>query len=275
MKKKSLWQSMAAAPHMVWCAIFIIVPLLFVAYYTFTDAAGHFTFHNLSLLSNKTYMATLGRSVIYAVIATAVCLLIAYPLAYFLSRMKVRYQSLFVMLIMLPMWTNFLIRTYTLSQILERNGIINSLLGKLGLGPVQFLGTGAAVVFGMVYNYLPYMVLPIYSVLVKLDHRYVEAAADLGCNGFRTLTRVILPLSVSGIISGITMVFVPCISTFYISQAMSNSTITLFGDVIEAQFKAGNNYQAGATMSAILMILVLISMWIMNRFGDKNEGVVV
>lgn len=274
MKKKSLMQSMAAAPHIVWCVIFIIVPLLFVAYYAFTDKEGHFTLSNLSVLTSPLYMSTLGRSVIYAVIATVVCLFIAYPLAYFLSRMKVRYQQLFVMLIMLPMWTNFLIRTYTLTQILEKNGIINSLLGKLGIGPIQFLGTGAAVVFGMVYNYLPYMVLPIYSVLVKLDHRLVEAATDLGCNGFQTLTRVVLPLSVSGIISGVTMVFVPSISTFYISQAMSKRTITLFGDVIEAQFKVNNNYQVGAMLSAILMILVLLSMWVMNKFGDKDGEVI-
>ena len=265
---------MAAAPHIVWCVIFIIVPLLFVAYYAFTDKEGHFTLSNLSVLTSPLYMSTLGRSVIYAVIATVVCLFIAYPLAYFLSRMKVRYQQLFVMLIMLPMWTNFLIRTYTLTQILEKNGIINSLLGKLGIGPIQFLGTGAAVVFGMVYNYLPYMVLPIYSVLVKLDHRLVEAATDLGCNGFQTLTRVVLPLSVSGIISGVTMVFVPSISTFYISQAMSKRTITLFGDVIEAQFKVNNNYQVGAMLSAILMILVLLSMWVMNKFGDKDGEVI-
>ncbi|MBQ4324309.1 MAG: ABC transporter permease [Clostridia bacterium] len=275
MKKKGTLGALAASPHIVWSALFIVVPLIFVAYYALTDEAGHFSLSNLgSVLINGTYMATLGRSLVYALVATAVCLLVAYPLAYALSRMRVRLQSLFVMLVMLPMWTNFLIRTYTLSQILEKNGIINSILGFFGLDAITFLGTPAAVVFGMVYNYLPYMVLPIYSVLVKLDTRLIEAANDLGCNSFQTLTRVVLPLSVSGIVSGVTMVFVPSVSTFYISQAMSNRTITLFGDVIEYQFKGVSNYHVGAVLSAILMVLVLISMWVMNRFGDESEGVI-
>ena len=266
---------MPILPHVVWSVIFIIVPLAFVAYFALTDKEGKFTLSNFAALAEPAYLSTLWSSILYAVIATVVCLFVAYPLAYFLSRMKVRYQQLFIMLIMLPMWTNFLIRTYTMSQILEKNGIINSILMKLGMDePIQFLGTGAAVVFGMVYNYLPYMVLPIYTVLMKLDVRLIEAAQDLGCNGFSTLTRVILPLSRTGIISGITMVFVPCISTFYISQAMSNRTITLFGDIIEAQFKSINNYNVGAMLSAVLMILVLISMWVMNRFGDSEEGVI-
>ena len=274
-KNKIRWQTMPVAPHVVWSVIFILVPLAFVAYFALTDDTGKFTLDNFSALAEPTYLATLWSSILYAVIATAICLLVAYPLAYFLSKMKARYQQLFVMLIMLPMWTNFLIRTYTMSQILEKNGIVNTILMKLGMEePIQFLGTGAAVVFGMVYNYLPYMVLPIYTVLMKLDHRLIEAAQDLGCNGFSTLTRVILPLSRTGMISGVTMVFVPCISTFYISQAMSKRTITLFGDVIEAQFKSINNYNVGAMLSAVLMILVLISMWVMYRFGDDTEGVV-
>ncbi len=275
MKHRSLGQSMAAAPHIVWCVLFIVAPLLFVLYYSFTDAEGAFTLKNIQELANPQFLSTFGRSIWYAILATIVCLLIAYPLASCITKMKVRTQALCVMLIMLPMWTNFLIRTYTLTQILEKNGIINTLLNKLfGMEPIAFLGTGTAVVFGMVYNFLPYMVLPIHSVLSKMDNKLIEAAADLGCNPWVTLWKVKLPLSLSGIISGVTMVFVPCISTFYISQVMSKRTISLVGDAIERQFMTNSNFNIGATLSLVLMILIFLSMRIMNKYGDKNEGVV-
>ena len=273
-KKRTFMQSLAAMPHLVWCLLFIIAPLLFVLYYSFTDRDGNFTLTNIASLADSSYLTTFGRSLWYAFLATVICLFLAYPLALALSRMKARHQPLFVMLIMLPMWTNFLIRTYTLTQILETNGIINALLAKIDLGPIHFLGTPAAVIFGMVYNFLPYMVLPIYSVVVKLDRRLIEAAADLGCNQMRTLTKVILPLSVSGIVSGVTMVFVPSVSTFYISKKMSTGTIEMVGDSIEREFMTAYNYHMGATLSLVLMVLILISMFVMNRFGDK-EGEVV
>lgn len=271
---RNLKQTLTAAPHLVWCVLFIIAPMLFVVYYTFTDKDGNFTLNNIVELTDPAYLTTFGRSIWYAIIATVLCLLVAYPLASFICKMKPHTQQLCIMLIMLPMWTNFLIRTYTLTQILEKNGIINSFLGLIGIGPIEFLGTGAAVVFGMVYNFLPYMVLPIHSVLSKMDNRLIEAAADLGCTPAQTLFKVKLPLSLSGIVSGVTMVFVPSISTFYISQVMSKRTIILVGDAIERQFMSNYNYNMGATLSAVLMVLVLLSMKIMNRYGDKETGVV-
>ncbi len=273
-KGLSRGQLLTTSPHIVWCVLFIIAPLLFVLYYSFTDANGNFTFDNLIDLFDPAYLTTFGRSIWYAILATVICLAVSYPLAAFIAKMKPHTQQLCIMLIMLPMWTNFLIRTYTLTQILEKNGIINSFLGLFGIGPIEFLGTGAAVVLGMVYNFLPYMVLPIHSVLSKMDNRLIEAAADLGCTPFQTLMKVKLPLSLSGIISGITMVFVPSISTFYISQVMSKRTIILVGDAIERQFMSNYNYNMGATLSLVLMILILLSMRIMNKYGDKSEGVV-
>ncbi len=274
MKNKSLMRSLTASPHVVWCILFIVAPMIFVAYYTFTDGDGGFTLENIRAMADASYLTTFGRSIWYALAATLICLVVAYPLASCICRMKPHTQQLCIMLIMLPMWTNFLIRTYSLTQLLAENGIINTALSYIGIGPIQFLGTGAAVVFGMVYNFLPYMVLPIYSVLSKMDKRLIEAAADLGCTPLATLLRVKLPLSLSGIVSGVTMVFVPSISTFYISQAMSKRTIILVGDAIERQFMSNYNYNMGATLSAVLMILVLLSMRIMNRYGNKEEGVV-
>jgi spermidine/putrescine transport system permease protein len=179
-----------------------------------------------------------------------------------------------MMLLMLPMWMNLLIRTYSMMAILDDGGFLNHLLGALGFGELHIVGTAPAVIFGMVYNFLPYMVMPIHSVISKLDNRYIEAASDLGCNGFGTVTRVILPLSVSGIISGVTMVFVPCISTFYISQKLGGGTFDMIGDTIERQFQNPNTYNVGAALSLIMMILILISMAIMNRFSD-DEGTVI
>jgi spermidine/putrescine transport system permease protein len=273
-KTRTFKQSVTAAPHMVWCVLFIIAPMLFVLYYSFTDKDGKFTLDNIKELFDAAYLTTFGHSIFYALIATLICLVISYPLASAICKFKPHTQQLCMMLIMLPMWTNFLIRTYTLTQILEKNGIINSFLGLFGIEPIEFLGTGAAVVFGMVYNFLPYMVLPIHSVLSKMDNRLIEAAADLGCTPARTLFLVKLPLSLSGIISGVTMVFVPSISTFYISQVMSKRTIILVGDAIERQFMSNYNYNMGAALSLVLMILVILSMRIMNRYGDGEEGVV-
>lgn len=271
------WGSVAAMPHIVWCVLFIVAPLCFILYYALTDANGKFTFSNLSLLFDPLYLNVLKNSVVIALEATAVCLVIAYPLAYFISRAKPRTQSIMAVLIMLPMWVNFLIRTYSLKILFEYKGIINSLLGLVGISPIPFLNSNVTIIVGMVYNFLPYMVLPIYSVMTKIDSRLIEAAGDLGCNGFKTLTKVIFPLSVSGIISGITMVFVPSISTFFISQSLSDGKIKLIGDVIEQQFNIATtrSYNIGSALSLVLMILILISMFIMNKLGDDDGGVVV
>lgn len=266
---------LAAAPHIVWSVLFIIAPLIFVVYYTFTDANGKFTFSNIASLAQASYFEIFMRSICFALIATAVCLVVAYPIAYFISKAKPKTQKILMMLVMLPMWTNFLIRTYSWMALLEDTGIINTLLGKIGLGPIHMINTAGAVILGMVYNYLPYMILPIYSVMSKIDVRLVEAAYDLGSNPFRVLTGVIFPLSLSGVISGITMVFVPSISTFYISQKLGGGNFDLIGDTIERQFHTAYNYNLGAAISFVLMILIMISMGIMNKYSDDDTEVVV
>lgn len=275
--KSSLLRSVTAAPHLVWCLLFILAPMAFVVYYTFTDADGALTLYNINEVFSATYMKILERSVLFALEATVICLLIAYPLAYAITKMKERHQSVFIMLLMLPMWINLLIRTYSLKILLESNGIINNLLGLIGIDPIQFLNTDFAIVLGMVYNYLPYMVLPIYSVLAKLDKRLIEAAQDLGCNQAQTLFKVVLPLSLSGIVSGITMVFVPSISTFFISKSLSDGRIKLIGDVIETQISMHNvaAYNIGSALSFVLMVLVMFSLYFTNKFGDNEGGVMV
>ena len=276
-RKSPLLRSVTAVPHMAWCVLFILAPMAFVMYYTFTDANGAFTLYNLNEVFSATYMKILERSVLFALEATVICLLIAYPLAYAITKLKERHQSVFIMLLMLPMWINLLIRTYSLKILLESNGIINNFLGILGIDPIQFLNTDFAIVLGMVYNYLPYMVLPIYSVPAKLDHRLIEAAQDLGCNQRQTLTKVVLPLSLSGIVSGITMVFVPSISTFFISKSLSDGRIKLIGDVIETQISMHNvaAYNIGSALSFVLMVLVMFSLYFTNKFGDSEGGVMV
>ena len=273
--KKSFLQSVAAYPHIVWSILFIIAPLLFVIYYTFTDSEGNITLDNIVSLAKPDYLSIFLRSICFAIVATFICLIIAYPLAYFISRMKESRQRILTLLVMLPMWMNLLIRTYSWMNILENNGLVNTLLSKVGLGPFQMLGNSSAVVLGMVYNFLPYMVLPICTVMSKIDTRLIEAAGDLGCNNFQTMIKVIMPLSVSGVISGITMVFVPSVSTFYISQKMGGGNFDLIGDTIERQFMLNYDYNMGASLSFILMILIFISLAVMNRFGDDEGGIVV
>ena len=273
--KKSFLQSVAAYPHIVWSILFIIAPLIFVIYYTFTDSEGSITLENIINLANPDYLSIFMRSICFAIVATFICLIIAYPLAYFISRMKESRQRILTLLVMLPMWMNLLIRTYSWMNILENNGLVNTLLSKIGVGPFQMLGNSSAVVLGMVYNFLPYMVLPICTVMSKIDIRLIEAAGDLGCNNFKTMTKVIMPLSVSGVISGITMVFVPSVSTFYISQKMGGGNFDLIGDTIERQFMLNYDYNMGASLSFILMILIFISLAIMNKFGDEDGGIVV
>lgn len=269
------------SPYIAWSVIFIIVPLIFVVYYAFTDQSGAFTFQNVKdFFTSGIYMSVFGRSVAYAFWATLICLIIGYPFAYCMTKINISAQRMCMLLIMLPMLMNLIVRTYSWRQILENNGIINKLLISLGLGSVQFLGNAGIIIFGMVYNYLPFMILPIYSVISKVDSSLTEASADLGCNAVGTMKRVIFPLSIPGVLSGITMVFVPCISTFYISYEFSNGMIKMIGDVIEDKFYKSSevNYNMGATISLVLMVLILISLAIVNRFSDdgvESGGVVV
>lgn len=275
MKKSSLSQKMLDKPYLLWSVLFIIVPLVMVVFYAFTDKTGAFTFSNIAQIKN--YFPTILLSVLYGLAATVICVLIGYPFAYVLSKHSVNTQRTMVLLVMLPMWMNFLIRTYSLMTILGDSGVVNSLLNALGLKSVHMINTGGAVILGMVYNFLPYMILPIYTVLSKLDNSLVEAAHDLGSGRITTFKRVILPLSLPGLLSGITMVFVPCVSTFYITQKLGGGQIVLIGDVIETQFQSANNYHLGAALSFVLMILIFVCLGVMNYFDDGTQdgGVVI
>lgn len=273
-RKNNILKQAAAYPHMVWAVLFIIAPLLFVAYYAFTDKNGKFTLANIASLAQAAYLEVFLRSVCFAFLATVICLIIAYPVSYFISRTSPQAQKILVMLVMLPQWLNFLIRTYSWMAILEDTGIINSILGIVGV-ELHMINTPGAVILGMVYNFLPYMIIPIHSAMTKIDPRVLEAASDLGCNPLRVVTKVVFPLSLSGVISGITMVFVPSISTFYISQKLGGGNFDLIGDSIERQFQTQYNYNMGAAMSFVLMILIIVSMAIMNKYSDDEGGVIV
>ena len=269
MKGKSLFQKIAAVPHTVWVIMFIAAPLLFVLYFAFVDSNGKFAFSNITELAQ--YGNVFVLSIAFALIATVVCLLIGYPLAYFMSKQSPRAQKILMVLVMLPMWCNLLIRTYALMALLDNGGLLNSLLESLGIGKVSIVGTNFGVILGMVYDFLPYMVLPIFTSMTKLDQRYIEASYDLGCNSWQTMTKVIMPLTASGVVSGITMVFVPSISTFYISQKLGAGKIDLVGDTIERLFQNTSTYGVGAAMSLVMMILILISVGIMNRFSNDED----
>ena len=274
----------ALAPFSVWAALFVVVPLIFVAYYAFTDNSFTFTTDNITRFFTATstvaqengttaevhtYLLIFGRSCKLAIISTAVCLLLGYPIAYIMAHAKARTQKTMMTLIMIPMWMNFLIRTYAWMTILQDTGIINTLLGKIGLGPLHVIGTETAVIIGMVYDYFPYMVLPIYSILAKLDNRLLEAARDLGCGSVSVFRRVVFPLSMPGVVSGITMVLIPSISTFYISQKLGNGKFFLIGDAIEGQYVAHNLHFAAA-IAFILMLILLVCMalvkYVTNRY---------
>ncbi len=267
--KKGGLGRLAAAPHVVWTILFIVAPLLFVVYYTFTTPDGAFTFDNIFALNE--HINTFLLSISLSVIATFICFLVGYPLAYIIAKSGEKSQKIMITLVMLPMWTNLLIRTYSMMAIMDDGGFLNTILGYLNLGKVHLIGTKGAVIFGMVYDFLPYMVLPIYTTISKLDNSLLEAAGDLGCNYLRTITKVVLPLSKSGIISGITMVFVPSISTFYISQKLGGGTFELIGDTIERQFQNSSTYNVGAAISLVMMVLVLISLAIMNKFAEEGS----
>ena len=269
MKKSSLANKIMNAPYIIWSVLFIIAPLIMVIYYAFTDAEGNATLNNIAQIGD--YTATFVLSISYGAIATLICLVISYPFAYFLAQSKASFQRTAVMLVMLPMWMSFLIRTYSWITILGESGVINRFLGVFGIEPFHMLNTGGAVILGMVYNFLPYMMLPLYTVMSKMDNSLVEAAQDLGCSKFHCLRRVIFPLSVPGIASGVTMVFVPSVSTFYITQKLGGGQITLIGDVIEGQFQTAYNYNLGAALSLVLMVMILICLGLLNYFTDSDD----
>ncbi len=270
-KNKSL---LLSTPYVLWMLLFTLIPLGVVGYYALTDPdTGAFTLGNIRELG--LFVPTLGVSVAYALVSALICLVLGYPVAYYIAHCSRFMQKLLYMLVMLPMCMSFLLRTLAWVGLLETTGIINTLLGYVGIGPVKLIGTPGAVILGMVYNYLPYMILPLYAIIVKIDRRLIEAAEDLGCNSLQVFGRVILPLSVPGILSGITMVFVPAVSTFYISQKLGGTDTMLIGDVIERQFKSAQNPNLGAALSLVLMLLVFVCTGIMNRFGSDDEGVVV
>lgn len=275
MNKKSLLQKAVAAPHVMWAILFIIAPLLFVVYYAFTDKDGNFTFDNIAELAQASYLEIFLRSLCFAFLATVICLIIAYPIAYFMTKTSPKTQKILIMLVMLPQWLNFLIRTYSWMALLEDTGIINNILTSMGLEPVHMINTSGAVILGMVYNYLPYMIIPLHSVMSKIDNRLLEAASDLGCSHFKVITRVVFPLSMAGVISGVTMVFVPSISTFYISQKLGGGNFDLIGDTIERQFQTAYNYNLGAAMSFVLMIIIMISMAVMSKYSGEDDGGVI
>lgn len=282
--RKSGILSPSLAPYSLWSLLFIIVPLIFVGYYAFTDNNFAFTTENIirfftttgnivnedgSMQEVHTYLLIFMRSLKLAVISTVICLLIGYPIAYIIARAPERSQKIMITLIMIPMWMNFLIRTYAWMTILQDTGIFNSFLGIFGLGPIHIIGTEAAVVTGMVYDYIPYMILPLYSIMAKMDMKLIEAAHDLGCNGLSVLRRVIFPLSLPGVISGITMVLIPSISTFYISQKLGNGKFFLIGDAIEGQYVA-NNLHFAAAIAFILMVILLVCMALMKYFTSRH-----
>ena len=259
-----------SAPYIIWMVVFIAVPLLLIAYFAFTTDGAGFTVKYISDVGQ--YANIFIRSIWLSLIATAICLVVAYPVAFILSRMEKHKQGTMLMIVMLPMWMNFLLRTYAWMTLLGNNGIINHLFGLVGLGPYKLINTSGAVVLGMVYNYLPFMILPLYSVMEKIDKSMFEAASDLGCNSTQTLFRVVIPLSVPGITSGITMVFVPAISTFIISRMLGGGSNLLIGDLIEMQF-LGNAYNPhlGAAISLVLMVIILVIMTVMNQFDPEDQ----
>ncbi len=275
-----------AIPYVIWMALFVVAPIVLVVVYAFSNDLGGFTLENFSKMG--TYAVVFGRSFKLALIATLICLVIGYPVSYMMSREGERFQRAAMVLIMLPMWMNFLLRTYSWMSILENNGLLNQVFQKTGLLRLYnglfgtsldyfpMMNTQGAVVLGMVYNYLPFMILPIYSVIVKLDGSLVEAARDLGADGVNVFRRVILPLSLPGVLSGITMVFVPSVSTFAISKMLGGGTELLLGDLIEQQFLGGAyNPQLGAAISLVMMVIVVVCMVVMNRFGEGEEQAVM
>ena len=265
-----------AGPYLIWIIGFILLPLAMIIYYAFTTSGGTFTFENVAAIADHVHVRSILLSLKLGIICTIVCLLLAYPLAMILNGLKIKQQNFVVFIFILPMWMNFLLRTYAWMTLLGNNGLINSFFGLFGLGPFKMLNTSGAVVLGMVYNYLPYMILPLYTEMEKIDKSVIEAAHDLGCNNVKTMFKVVVPLSMPGIMSGITMVFVPAISSFIISRMLGGGSNLLIGDLIEMQF-LGNSYNPnlGAAISLVLMVIILLIMTILNQFDDDEDKVLM
>ena len=268
-------RSWYASPYALWMVLFTAVPLLFVCYYAFTDSSGAFTVSNFTRIAQPMYLLVLWDSVRLAFFCTLLCLLIGYPTAYFLSGRDLTHAQSLVVLILVPMWMNFLLRTYAMMTLLDDNGVLNAALQAIGLPKVKVIGTEGAVVMGLVYNYLPFMVLPIYTVLKKMDYSVIEAAEDLGCNPLRVMTRVVIPMSLPGIVSGITMVFMPAVTSFAISTLLSNGKLRLAGDLIDYIFNQSSNpnrWNIGSSFSLMMLVLILISIGFLRKVDPDNEG---
>ena len=272
--KTRKFKRLLAGPYLFWSVSFIIIPLLMIFYYGLTDQDGAFTLLNIAKITTPENLKALGLALLLSFVSTVICLLLAYPLAMILSNLGVNQSSFIVLIFILPMWMNFLLRTLAWQNLLEKNGVINVILDFLNLPALEIINTPYAIVLGMVYNFLPFMVLPIYNVLAKIDKDVIAAARDLGANNVQTFLRIILPLSVPGIISGITMVFVPALTTFVISDLLGGSKILLIGNVIEQEFKQGSNWHVGSGLSLVLMIFIIISMALIAKYDKDGEGTV-
>lgn len=271
-RKKS--NSILISPYVIWSILFIVVPLLLIVFYSFTTNEGgsySFTLQNFEKFLSPIYLKVLRRSLVLALLSTILCLIIGYPTAYIISRAKASRKATLLLLCILPMWMNFLLRTYAWASILGKNGLINSMLIKIGLQPVDLLYTDAAVLLGMVYNFLPFMILPIHTVLSKMDQDLINAAQDLGANTTQVFTKIIFPLSLPGVISGITMVFMPAVSTFVISKLLGGGQYYLIGNLIEQQFMAVGDWHFGSAISIFMMIIIIISMGIMNKYSSESD----
>ncbi len=270
--KNSLSSRLLATPFLVWIAAFILIPLGMIFYYGFTDKTGAFTLANVTSIAGPEHIKALFVSIGLSVISTMICFLLAYPLAYILSQMKVKSNQYIVFMFILPMWMNFLLRTLAWQTLIEKTGVINSILGMLGLPALRIINTNYAIVLGMVYNYLPFMILPLYNTLAKIDPSVINAARDLGANGFITFKRIIFPLSIPGIISGFTMVFVPSLTTFVISNILGGSKILLIGNVIEQEFTIACNWHLGSGLSIVLMLFIIVNMVLSMIFDKDGEA---
>ena len=265
-------RKLLAGPYLFWAVSFVIIPLLMIVYYGLTDKEGHFTFSNLGMMTSQENLKALGLALLLSLISTLICLVLAYPLAMILSEKNMNQTSFIVLIFILPMWMNFLLRTLAWQTLLEKNGVINNILHFLHLPEQSLINTHGAIVLGMIYNFLPFMILPIYNVLAKIDRDVLYAARDLGANNMQTFFKIILPLSVPGVISGITMVFVPSLTTFVISDLLGGSKILLIGNVIEQEFKQGSNWHTGSGLSLVLMIFIIASMALIAKYDKNGEG---
>ena len=273
MKRKQS-ESRLATPYAIWSVLFLVIPLILIVFFSFTkqvDGRYMFTLDNFDKFFNVMYFKVVRRSLVLAFISTVLCLIVGYPTAYIISKAKPSRRATLLLLCILPMWMNFLLRTYAWSAILGKNGFINTLLGMVGLGPINILYTDAAVLLGMVYNFLPFMILPIHTILSKMDQDLINAAKDLGANNFQVFTKVIFPLSLPGVISGITMVFMPAVSTFVISKLLGGGQFYLIGNLIEQEFMSVGDWHFGSAISIFMMIIILISMAIMNKYSSGND----